>query len=174
MKLRFTCAALSLLCWMLPTAWGETPSIETGCAGALTVPMTNTAIPYLRAVAALKGSEVGWCAIATESNYGSPEEISFWEFSSAAYVLHALRGRNSLTSVQQSAIRELFVQIPGLVTTPTILRDINKTLYVHMRTLAAQDSTRTLVALDAIKQHSPAVYRTLLRRSSRWGDADDN
>jgi hypothetical protein len=57
---------------------------------------------------------------------------------------------------------------------PSRLRDIDTVLYVHARTLAAEDSGAALVALDGPQQHAPAVYRTLMKRSVRWGDADDH
>ena len=101
-------------------------------------------------------------------------EASFWEFSSAAFVFHALRGRKELTPIQLTAMRELLARIPGISNPPTKLKQIDTALYVHMRTLAAQDSSYAMVLIDTIEQHSPAVYRTLIRRSIRWGDADDN
>lgn len=150
------------------------PSIKTGCNGAISAPMAQIAAPYQRALAALNGSEVGWCAIASESSANTPRESAFWEFSSAAFVSHALRGKKELNATQQTAMRELLARIPGIGNPPTRLKQIETALYVHMRTLAAQDSTAAMVLIDTIEQYSPAVYKTLMRRSVRWGDADDN
>lgn len=136
--------------------------------------MVQTAAPYRRALAALNGSEIGWCAIASESSAETSRERTLWEFSSAAHVLHALRGRKQLTNIQQSALRELLSSVPGIGTTPTQLKQIDTALYVQMRTFAAEDSSATMIALDAIKQYAPTVHKTLIRRSIRWGDADDN
>lgn len=136
--------------------------------------MAQIAAPYQRALAALNGSDVGWCAIASESSANTPREAAFWEFSSAAFVFHALRGKKELTPTQLSAMREILARIPGIGNPPTRLKQMNTALYVHMRTLAAQDYTDAMVLLDIIEQRSPAVYRTLMRRSDRWGDADDN
>ena len=173
--LRFACLTVGLSCLMFPAAWGKTtPTIKTGCAGAINAPMAQIAAPYQRALAALNGSEAGWCAIASESSASTPMEASFWEFSSAAFVFHALRGRKELTPIQLTAMRELLARIPGIGNPPTKLKQIDTALYVHMRTLAAQDSSYAMVLIDTIEQYSPAVYRTLIRRSIRWGDADDN
>ena len=174
MKIRFTCVALSLAGLAISSAWAQPQSIKTGCGGALSVPMAQTAALYQQAVAALKGSEAGWCAMATESSAQTPQDAALWEFVSAAYVLHAMRGQKQLAPAQQVAMRALLTRIPGIGNPPTRLQAIDTALYVHMRTLAANDSSGTMVALDAIEQHSPAVHRTLVKRSIRWGDADDN
>lgn len=167
--------AFGLSCLITSAAWGKTtPTIKTGCAGAISAPMAQIAAPYQRALAVLNGSEVGWCAIASESTANSPMEASFWEFSSAAFVFHALRGRKELTPTQLTAMRELLARIPGIGDPPTRLKQIDTALYVHMRALAAQDSTYAMVLIDAIEQYSPAVHRTLVQRSVRWGDAADN
>ena len=169
------CSSFSIACLVTSTAWGQTtPTIKTGCSGAISAPMAQIAAPYQRALAALNGSEVGWCAIASESSANTPSEAAFWEFSSAAFVFHALRGKKELTPMQQNAMRELLVRIPGIGNPPTRLKQIETALYVHMRTLSAQDSTAAMVLIDIIEQYSPAVYKTLMRRSARWGDADDN
>ena len=173
--LQLVSLAFGILFFYISVAWGQTPtSIEAGCNGALNAPMVQTAAPYQRALIALNGSEVGWCAIASESNLKTSQNQSLWEFSSAAYVLHAMQGRKELTPTQQTAMRGLLTRIPGMGTPPSRLKQIDRALYVHMRTLAAEDSTDTMIQLDAIKQYSPAVYRTLMRRSTRWGDSDDN
>ena len=167
--------ALGLLFFDIAVAGGQAPpSIKTGCNGALNAPMVQTAAPYQRALAALNGSEVGWCAIASEFNLKTSQNLVLWELSSAAYVFHAMRGRKELTLAQQTAMRELLTGIKGIGTPPSRLKQIDKVLYVHMRTLAAEDSTESMVQLDAIKQYAPAVYQTLIRRSNRWGDSDDN
>ncbi len=167
--------AFGLSCLFTSGAWGQiNSSIKTGCAGAISAPMAQIAAPYQRALAALNGSEVGWCAIASESSANTPSEAAFWEFSSAAFVFHALRGRKELTPTQLTAVREILTRIPGLGNPPTRLKQIDTALYVHMRTLAAQDSTEAMVLIDTIEQYSPAVFKTLMRRSTRWGDADDN
>ena len=172
---QFVYLVFSLFCLSSSTAWGQTmPSIKMGCNGAISAPMAQIAAPYQRALAALNGSEVGWCAIASESSANTPMEASFWEFSSAAFVFHALRGRKELTPTQLTAMRELLARIPGIGNPPTRLKQIDTALYVHMRTLAAQDSSYAMVLIDTIEQYSPAVYKTLVRRSARWGDADDN
>ena len=163
------------LFWLSAAAWGQPlTSIKSRCNGALSAPMAQTAALYQSALAALNGSEAGWCAIASEMSSEVTSDMVMWELSSAAYVLHALRGRKELNPMQQTAMRELLSNVPGMGTPPTRLRQIDSALYVHIRTLAAQDSTDTMVALDVIKQHSPTVYKTLIKRSIRWGDADDN
>ena len=172
------CLAFGLSCLITSAAWGQAaPSIKTGCNGAMNTPMAQIAAPYQRALAALNGSEVGWCAIASESTANSPMEASFWEFSSAAFVFHALRGRKELTPIQLTAMRELLAQIPGIGNPPTQVKQIDNALYGHMRALAAQDSGYAMVSIDTIEQYSPAVYRTLIRRSirwGRWGDTNNN
>ena len=169
------CLSFGIFCLITSAAWGQAaPSIKTGCNGAVSTPMAQIAAPYQRALAALNGSEVGWCAIASESSANTPREASFWEFSSAAFVFHALRGKKELTPTQQNAMRELLARFPGIGNPPTRLKQIDTALYVHMRTLAAQDSTAAMVLIDTIEQYSPAVHKTLMRRSARWGDADDN
>ena len=168
--LRLACLTVGLSCLMFPAAWGKTtPTIKTGCAGAISAPMAQIADPYQRALAALNGSEAGWCAIASESSASTPMEASFWEFSSAAFVFHALRGRKKLNPIQLTAMKELLAQIPGIGNPPTQVKQIDNALYGHMRALAAQDSGYAMVSIDTIEQYSPAVYRTLIRRSTRWG-----
>jgi hypothetical protein len=170
-----TCLAFVFSGVLSSAALGQSiPTIKTGCAGAISTSMAQIAAPYQRALTALNGSEVGWCAIASESSANTPREAAFWEFGSAAFVFHALRGRKELTPTQLTAVRGIFTRIPGIGNPPTRLKQIDTTLYVHMRTLAAQDSTDAMVLIDTIEQYSPAVYKTLMRRSARWGDADDN
>lgn len=167
--------AFGLCCLITSAAWGQAASsIRSGCNGAISTPMAQIAAPYQRALTALNGSEVGWCAIASESSANTPREAAFWEFGSAAFVFHALRGRKELNPTQLTAVREILTRIPGIGNPPTRLKQIDTALYVYMRTLAAQDSTEAMVLIDTIEQYSPAVYKTLMRRSARWGDADDN
>jgi hypothetical protein len=97
-----------------------------------------------------------------------------WEFVSAAYVLHALRGRKYITPAQQAALQAVLARVRGLGKPPTLLRDIDKGFYVLARTLATADGFAAQVVLDGLQQHAPVIYQTLARRSSRWGDADDN
>ncbi|UJB64146.1 hypothetical protein YS110_04910 [Acidovorax sp. YS12] len=149
-------------------------SIRTGCGGALGAPMTQIASPYHQAVAALRGSGAGWCAMAAEQDATTPEGAALWEFVSAAYVLHALQGRKQISPEQRAALQRVLARIPGLGEPPSRRQDIDTALYVHARTLAAEDSGAAQFALDGLQQHAPAVYRTLVRRSTRWGDADDN
>lgn len=167
--------AFGLSCLITSGAWGQiTPTVRTGCAGAFSAPMAQVASPYQRALTALNGSEVGWCAIASISSADGPLEAAFWEFSSAAFVFHALRGKKELNPSQLIAMRELLARIPGIGPPPTRLKQIDTALYVHMRNLAAQDSNDAMVLISTIEQFSPAVYKTLMRRSARWGDADDS
>lgn len=173
-KIRLTFMAIGLAFIAIPCVWAQTPSITTGCAGTLSAPMARIATPYLQALGTLNGSEAGWCAMAKKSSAQTPEAAAMWEFTSAAYVLHALRGLKRLAPAQQIALRKVLTQIPGIGEPPRQLKAIDTALYVHMRTLAANDSTDTLMTLFAIDEHSPAVYKTLMRRSVRWGDADDN
>lgn len=174
MKIRLICVVLSLAGLAIPSAWAQPQSIKADCGGVLTAPMAQTAALYQQAVAALKGSEAGWCAVAAASSSETHHDAALWEFVSAAYVLHALRRQKQLVPAQRVAMRAVLARIPGIGNPPTRLKAIDTALYVHMRTLSASDSSGTMVALDAIEQHSPAVYRTLVRRSIRWGDADDN
>lgn len=166
--------AIVLACIAIPSAWAQTASMTTGCGGTLSAPMARTAVPYLQALSALKGTDAGWCAMAKESSTDTAQAAALWEFTSAAYVLHAMRGLKQLAPAQQTALRQLLTRIPGIGEPPTRLKAIDTALYAYMRNLAANDSSDTLVTLDAIEQYSPAVYKTLMRRSVRWGDADDN
>ena len=92
----------------------------------------------------------------------------------AAYVLHALRGRKNITPAQQGALQSVLAKVLGMGKPPARLRDIDTAFYVHARTLAAADGSAAQVALDGMQQHAPVIYRTLMRRSVRWGVADDN
>ena len=165
---------VGLACVINLNVWAAGKSIKTACGGTLSAPMLQVAVPYQNAVASLKGSEVGWCLVASELSDETPIHAAMWEFVSAAYVMHALQGKKRLNPAQLTAVQALLRRIPGVDVPPTRLKEINTTLYVHMRTLAAQDSSQAAVALDGIKVASPAVFRTLIRRSARWGDADDN
>lgn len=158
----------------MDSVWAQGPSIQNGCGGTLSVAMVQTAAPYQQAVAALQGAESGWCAMAAEQDASTPEGASQWEFVSAAYVLHALHGRKQITPGQQAVLQRVLARVPGMGKPPTRLRDIDTSFYVLARTLAAKDGDTAQVALDGLQQYAPAVYRTLVRRSVRWGDADDN
>ena len=156
------------------TAWAQPASIQTGCGGKLSAAMMQIAMPYQQAVAALRGSEAGWCAMATEHDADTPENAAVWEFVSSAYVLHALIGRKYITPAQQSALQSILARVPGMGKPPARLRDIDTAFYVLARTLAAKDGDAARVSMDGLQQYSPATHRTLARRSVRWGDADDN
>ena len=158
----------------LDSVWAQPLSIQTACGGNLSAPLAQIAKPYQQAVAALKGTEAGWCSIAAEHNASTTERAAMWEFVSAAYVLHALRDRKNITQSQKGALQRVLASIPGMGKPPTLLRDIDKSFYVLTRTLAAADGVASQVALDGLQQHAPIVYQTLARRSARWGDADDN
>jgi hypothetical protein len=158
----------------LESASAQPLSIQAACGGNLSAPMAQIAKPYQQAVAALRGTEAGWCAMAAEQDANTPESAAMWELVSAAYVLHALRGRKNITPAQQGALQSVLAQVPGMGKPPARLRDIDTAIYVHARTLAAADGSAAQVALDGMQQHAPAIYRTLMRRSVRWGDADDN
>ena len=112
--------------------------------------------------------------MAAEQDATTPESAAMWEFVSAAYVLHALRGRKNITPAQQGALQSVLANVPGMGKPPARLRDIDTAFYVLARTLAAADWGAAQVALDGMQQHAPVIYRTLMRRSVRWGDADDN
>ncbi|MFN9475351.1 hypothetical protein [Acidovorax sp.] len=155
-------------------ALAQAPSIKNGCGGALSGPMASIAMPYQRAVAALQGTEVGWCAAASDHDAGTPERAAMWKFVSAAYLLHALAGRKELTRDQETAVQRVLASIPGNGKPPAKLRDIDTAMYIHARTLAAEDGGAAQIALDGLQQHAPPVYRSLMRLSSRWGDAGDN
>ena len=154
--------------------WAQGPSIKNGCGGTLSAPMARIATPYQLAVAALQGTEAGWCALASEHDAATAERAAIWQFVSAAYLLHALASRKELTSEQQMALQRVLASISGVEKPPAKLRDMVTGLYVHARTLAAEDGGAAQVALDGLQQRAPSVYRSLMRRSSRWGDAGDN
>lgn len=158
----------------LDTASAQPSSIQAACSGNLSAPMAQIAKSYQQAVAALQGTEVGWCAMAAEQDATTPESAAMWEFVSAAYVLHALRGRKNITPAQQGALQSVLANVAGMGKPPARLRDIETAFYVLARTLAAADWGAAQVALDGMQQHAPVIYRTLMRRSVRWGDADDN
>ena len=149
-------------------------SMRSGCGGALGASAVQIAMPYQQAVAALKGPDTGWCAMATEQDVTLPEGAIVWEFISVAYVLHALQSRKQITPEQRAALQRIVARIPGFKEPPVRRQDIDTALYVHARTLAAVDADAAQIALNGLQQHAPAVYRTLARRSIRWGDADDN
>lgn len=165
---------LALVSFTLDAALAQPASIQTACGGNLSAPMVQIAKPYQQAVAALQGTEAGWCSMAAEQDASTPERAAMWEFVSAAYVLHALRGRKTITPAQQVALQRVLANVPGMGKPPTRLRDIDTAFYVLARTLAAADDVAAQVALDGLQQHAPGVYQTLVRRSARWGDAGDN
>lgn len=158
----------------LQSALAQPLSVHTDCRGKLSAPLAQIAKPYQQAVAALQGTEAGWCSIAAEHDANTTERAAMWEFVSAAYVLHALHGRKSITIAQQRALQRVLARVPGMGKPPTLLREIDKAFYVLARTLAAADGVAAQIALDGLQQNAPVVYQTLARRSSRWGDADDN
>ena len=171
---KFARVVIGWACVINLNAWAESKSIKTACGGTLSASMLQIAVPYQNAVATLKGSEVGWCLVAAVSGTETLVDAAMWEFVSAAYVMHALQGKKRLNPAQLTAVQALLRRIPGIDVPPTLLKEINTTLYVHMRTLAAREYYDAQSALDALEFDSPAVYRTLMRRSGRWGDADDN
>ena len=134
-----------------PTAWAQAAAIQTECGGAVSVPIARIAAPYREAMAALKGSDAGWCAMAAEQDVTTPRGAALWEFVSAAYLLHALNGRKQVSIEQRTALQRVLVRIPGMDTPPSRLRNIDTALYVHARTLAAEDSGAVLVALDRLQ-----------------------
>ena len=165
---------LALASVTVDTAVAQPASIQAACGGNLSAPMAQIAKPYQQAVAALQGTVAGWCAMAAEQDANTPESAAMWEFVSAAYVLHALRGRKNITPAQQGALQSVLANVAGMGKPPARLRDIETAFYVLARTLAAADWGAAQVALDGMQQHAPVIYRTLMRRSVRWGDADDN
>lgn len=154
--------------------WAEAPSIQNGCGGTLPAQMMQIAAPYQQAVAALKGTETGWCALAAEHSASTREEAVMWEFISAAYVLHTLRGRTQINPAQQAALNIVLARVPDMGKPPTRLREVNTAFYWLARTLAADDQTNAQIVMHDLEKYAPAVYRTLKKRSYRWGDADDN
>lgn len=146
-----------------PTDW---------CAGKATAELVQVTQPYVAAVRALKGTEQGWCAVASQYAQPSPQSAKLWEFVSGGYVFHALRGRKTLTPAQVEALNGVLARMQGLTLPVTKRADIEQWLYVWLRTLSAEDFTEAQVALNHLQDNSPAVYKTLMRRSQRWGDAD--
>lgn len=165
---------LVLMSIALDSASAQHSSIRAACGGNLSAPMAQIAKPYQQVVAGLQGAEAGWCAMAAEQDANAPENAAMWELVSAAYVLHALRGRKNITPTQQFALQSVLTNVPGMGKPPIRLRDIDTAFYVHARTLAAGDGGAAQVTLDGMQQHAPAIFRTLMRRSVRWGDAGVN
>ena len=69
------------LCFVIASAavgpaWAQPASIQNGCSGKLGTAMTQIAKPYQQAVAALHGTEAGWCAMATEHDADTPENAA--------------------------------------------------------------------------------------------------
>lgn len=172
--LRHVLVVSVLACAGTPGAWAQGATIQTNCGGALNAKMAQIAAPYRQAVVALNGSVAGWCAVAAEHDASTALGAASWEFVSAAYLMNALKGHVQITSSQRAALQKVLVRVPGMGEPPTSRRDIDNALYVWARTLAAEDSGAALVAIDGLEQFAPAVHRTLMRRSGRWGDADGN
>lgn len=171
MALGLACVAASCAC---AQAAQEPPSVKTACNDQLSAQFAKIAVPYQQAVAALQGTETGWCAMAAEVKAGTPEDRAvLWEFVSAGYVLHAARARKQLTAAQWAAVRKLLPLSHGTgMKRPQRLGDFTQELYVHMHRLSAAnyldpqwDVAGTLAALE---KRSPAVYQTLL--PGEWGD----
>jgi hypothetical protein len=145
-----------------PTDW---------CAGKASAELVQATQPYVAAVRALKGTEQGWCAVAGQYAQPSPQAAKLWEFVSGGYVFHALKGRKTLTPAQVDALNGVLARVEGIARPVTKRADIEQWLYVWLRTLSAEDFTAAQVALNHLQDNSPAVYKTLMRRSQRWGDA---
>ena len=146
-----------------PTVW---------CVGKAPAELVQVTQPYVAAVRALKGTEQGWCAVAGQYAQPSPQAAKLWEFVSGGYVFHALKGRKTLTPAQVEALNGVLARMDGIALPVTKRADIEQWLYVWLRTLSAEDFTSAQVALNHLQDNSPAVYKTLMRRSQRWGDAD--
>lgn len=176
---RFAVLALGLAGSMGLGAWAQQPpsappSIQTGCNGRLSAGMTKIAAPYQQVVAALQGTETGWCAMAAEVKAGTPEDRALlWEFVSSGYVMHAAYQRKQLTAAQWAVVRKLLPLSHGTgMTRPRRLGEFTHELYVHMRRLSAAnyhdpqwDVEGTMAALE---KHSPAVSKTLA--PGAWGE----
>ena len=133
--------------------------------------MTRIAAPYQQTVAALQGTEAGWCAMASEVKAGTPgDRALLWDFVSAGYVMHAARGRNQLSAAQWAAVRKLLPLSRGTgMTRPKRLGDFTHELYIHMRVLSASNSQEDVDgAMSALEKHSPAVWDTLT--PGAWGE----
>jgi len=156
-------------------AWAqEPPSVKTGCNGQLSARFAKIAAPYQQVVAALKGTETGWCEMAAEVKAGTPEDRAvLWEFVSSGYVMHAAYHRKPLTAAQWAAVRKLLPLSYGTgMTRPKRLGDFTHELYVHMRGLSAANyldpQWDVEGTMDALEKRSPAVYKTLM--PGVWGD----
>ncbi len=133
--------------------------------------MTRIAAPYQQSVAALQGTEAGWCAMASEVKAGTPgDRALLWEFVSAGYVMHAARGRKQLSAAQWAAVRKLLPLSRGTgMTRPKRLGDFTHELYIHMRVLSASNSQKDVDGtMSALEKHSPAVWETLT--PGAWGE----
>ena len=134
----------------------------------------HDAAPYHQAVAALQGTETGWCAMAGEVKAGTPEDRAMlWEFVSAGYVMHAARMRKQLTAAQWTAVRKLLPLSHGTgMTRPKRLGDFTQELYVQMRRLSAANyldpGWDVNGTMDALEKNAPAVWRTLT--PGAWGE----
>ena len=133
--------------------------------------MTRIAAPYQQSVAALQGTEAGWCAMASEVKAGTPGDWALlWEFVSAGYVMHAVRGRKQLSAAQWAAVRKLLPLSRGTgMTRPKRLGDFTHELYIPMRVLSASNSQEDVDGtMSALEKHSPAVWDTLT--PGAWGE----
>ena len=169
---RLTALALGLACGISGGAWAQrTSSVSTGCNGQWSAEMTRIAAPYQQTVAALQGTEAGWCAMASEVKAGTPGDWALlWEFVSAGYVMHAVRGRKQLSAAQWAAVRKLLPLSRGTgMTRPKRLGDFTHELYIHMRVLSASNSQEDVDGtMSALEKHSPAVWDTLT--PGAWGE----
>ena len=136
--------------------------------------MAEIVAASLNSVVALLGSTAGWCVVAAEHDARTALGAASWEFVSAAYLLKALKGHVQITSSQRAALQNVLARVPTMGKPPASRRDIDTALYVWARTLVAKDSGAALVAVDGLEQFAPAVHRMLVRRSVRWGDAEDD
>ena len=133
--------------------------------------MTRIAAPYQQTVAALQGTEAGWCAMASEVKGETPgDRALLWEFVSAGYVMHAARGHKQLSAAQWAAVRKLLPLSRGTgMTRPKRLGDFTHELYIHMRVLSASNSQEDVDGtMSALEKHSPAVWDTLT--PGAWGE----
>lgn len=177
-QIKTTCQAflsLGIACAAVFSAWAQQPpSVKTGCNGQLSAEMTKIAALYGQAVAALQGTETGWCAMASEVKAGTPEDRAvLWEFVSAGYVMHAVSGRKQLTAAQWSAVRKLLPLSRGTgMTRPKRLGDFTQELYVHMRVLSASNyldpQWDVEGTMEALEKHAPTVWRKLT--PGAWGE----
>lgn len=164
--------ATAALCAALCTGLAHAAEPTEWCAGKAPAELMQVSQPYVVAVRALKGSEQGWCAVAGQYTQLTPLTAKLWEFVSGGYVFHALKARKTLTPAQVVVLNGVLARMEGVTLPVTKRADLEQWLYVWLRTLSAEDFTEAQVALNYLEDNSPAVYKTLMRRSQRWGDAD--